>query len=70
MAKHVRILLIEDSEDDALLTIRYIEAAGYLVSWQQVQTREELLASLQERWDIIISDYVIPGFSGIEASGR
>ena len=67
MEKHIRILLIEDSEDDALLTIRHIEAAGYLVSWQQVQTHDELLASLRESWDIIISDYVIPGFSGIEA---
>ena len=69
MDRCVRLLLVEDSEDDALLTIRHIEAAGYLVTWRQVQTRAELMASLQEKWDVIISDYVIPGFSGIEAIG-
>ena len=64
----LKILLIEDSEDDALLLIREISRGGYSPEYRRVDNAEEMISALDsEVWDIVIADYYLPGFSGITA---
>lgn len=66
---HLNVLLIEDSEDDALLLLDELEADGYQVDYERVISKQGLLEALGRRrdWDIIISDHNLPGFSSTEA---
>jgi len=63
----LRVLFIEDSEDDAALQVRLLRQAGYDVTYARVQSADELRISLQKTWDMVISDYSMPHFSGTEA---
>lgn len=64
----LRCLLVEDSEDDALLLLRHLSASGYTVTSERVDTAANMRAALgRGPWDIIISDYNMPDFSGREA---
>ncbi len=68
MITSLRILIIEDSEADAILLLRHIRRAGYDIYSQRVDTPEAMQEALQQqKWDIIISDYSMPRFNGIEA---
>ena len=68
MAIPIKVLLIEDSEDDALLLLREFRRGGYEPMYVRVETREELEDALNtQTWDIIISDYSLPRFNGLEA---
>lgn len=60
----LRLLHIEDSEDDSLLLRRHLARAGYDLQCERVETLSALEQSLQRQaWDVIISDYVMPHFS-------
>jgi len=63
----LRVLFIEDSEDDATLQVRLLRQAGYDVAYACVQSAQELKAALKNPWDIVISDYSMLHFSGTEA---
>ena len=64
MAKILRIIIVEDSEDDAHFIKEEIEKAGYEVSVARVATADALQAALMEGdWDLILSDHSMPGFS-------
>ncbi|HEY5169466.1 MAG TPA: HD domain-containing phosphohydrolase [Thermoleophilia bacterium] len=64
----VRILFVEDSQDDVELQLRRLRDAGLAPHWGRVQTDEALRAALaDESWQVALVDYNIPGFSGIEA---
>ncbi len=64
----LRVLLIEDSEDDAALTLRQLKKGGYEPSHKRVDTPEAMRAALEARdWDIILSDFSMPEFSGSAA---
>ncbi|HTE46194.1 MAG TPA: PAS domain S-box protein, partial [Gemmatimonadaceae bacterium] len=64
----LRALIIEDSEDDALLLVRELRRSGYDLYFERVQTEEAVVAALdRERWDIVISDHHMPAFDGIDA---
>jgi signal transduction histidine kinase len=64
----LRVLMVEDSADDAELIICELERGGYRVSCERVETREDLLAKLSESsWDVVLSDYSMPQFSGPDA---
>jgi signal transduction histidine kinase len=68
MAKPLRVLIIEDSENDALLLLRELRRAGYDPVYERVYTAEGLLTALSKQpWEVIISDFVMPQFSGLEA---
>lgn len=70
MSKPLRVLFVEDLEDDALLLIRELRRGGYEPVFERVQTREEMQDALKGReWDIVISDYVMPRFNGLDALG-
>jgi diguanylate cyclase (GGDEF)-like protein len=64
----LRLLLVEDTEDDTQLLLRTLKAGGFLPDWQHVCTPDDLRAALAGGgWDIVISDYTMPDFSGLEA---
>jgi len=64
----LRVLLIEDSEDDAALLLRQLRKGGYEPSSKRVDTPKAMRAALELReWDIILSDYNMPEFSGSAA---
>ncbi|NOU47508.1 MAG: response regulator, partial [Bacteroidales bacterium] len=68
MKTALRILIVEDSEDDALLMLRQIKNGGYNIEYERVETEENLKIALNEKkWDIILADYKMPHLNGIEA---
>ncbi|HVC00486.1 MAG TPA: response regulator [Candidatus Dormibacteraeota bacterium] len=67
MATPLRVLLIEDSEADAELVVRLLRTGGYEVESRRVDSASGLTECLDAAWDIAISDYVMPGFSGLAA---
>ncbi len=61
-------LVVEDCPDDAALLVRALQRAGYGVTSQVVSSSDALRAALANpSWDIVISDYNMPGFTGMEA---
>jgi signal transduction histidine kinase len=64
----VRVLIVEDSEDDVLLLVWELKRGGYNLYYEAVDTRAGMEAALRTGpWDIVISDYSMPDFSGLEA---
>ncbi len=64
----LRVLMIEDSEDDALLLIRHLKKAGYNPVYERVETAAAMKKVLKEKeWDFILCDYKMPNFSGPSA---
>jgi signal transduction histidine kinase len=66
-ARPVRLLHLEDSEPDHALALAYAQRAGLVLDAVRVETRGEFEAALSADWDVILSDYNLPGFSGLEA---
>jgi len=69
MSKLLRVLIVEDSEDDAELLAIALEGGGYQVIHQRVDTRVDMETALSNSrpWDIVIADYSMPQFSAIAA---
>jgi len=68
MSTPLNILIIEDSEDDCLLVLRELRRGGYDPAYERVETPEAMRSALaNRRWEIIISDYILPKFSGLAA---
>src|SRR5437870_1206933 len=68
MSRPLRVLLVEDQEDDALLVLRALRAGGFRPESKRVETPEAMALALAEgSWDIVISDYAMPKFSGSDA---
>jgi PAS domain S-box-containing protein len=68
MSKPIRVLMVEDSEDDAQLILLELKRGGFEPNFERVDTPEAMKMALDRReWDIILADYVMPRFSGLEA---
>src|ERR1700751_3435321 len=64
----LRLLVVEDSQDDASILVRQLERAGFKTVFEQVASRRAMEKALSEQpWDLIISDHLLPGFSSVEA---
>ncbi len=64
----VNLLIVEDSDDDALLLLRQFHRAGLPVEHERVETAADLAAALRRRCpDVVISDYNLPAFDAREA---
>lgn len=60
----LQLLIVEDSEDDALLLLRELRRSNYELTFTRVDNSIDMLAALQEkRWDLVISDYSLPQFN-------
>ncbi|MDQ3333593.1 MAG: response regulator [Myxococcota bacterium] len=60
----LRLLVAEDSEDDYELLLRELRKGGYLVTSVRVANAQAFSAALEQSWDLIVSDWTMPGFSG------
>ncbi len=68
MSVSLRVLVVEDSEDDLLLLLRELRRGGYDVYSERVETPSTMQEALeQQSWDIVISDYTMPAFNALEA---
>ncbi|MEE8471219.1 MAG: ATP-binding protein [Dehalococcoidia bacterium] len=64
MSTELRVLLVEDSEDDAIFVLRELRRGGYDPISERVDTPEAMNAALdQQEWSLIVSDYAMPRFS-------
>jgi diguanylate cyclase (GGDEF)-like protein/PAS domain S-box-containing protein len=64
----LRALIIEDAPEDAQLVARELKKGGYAVQFQRVDSAAALKEALDDRpWDVVLCDYSMPGFSGLEA---
>jgi len=62
------VLIIEDVEDDALLAEEALRQGGYAVTTQRVDTAATLEVALDSQpWDLLLCDYTMPHFNGLEA---
>ena len=61
------MLIVEDSEDDALLVVRELKRGGYEPYWERVETPEAMKKVLAaSEWDAIVSDHRMPRFGPLE----
>jgi PAS domain S-box-containing protein len=68
MGKPLRVLIVEDSEDDALLEIRALKSGDYDPKYERVETAGAIRTALREKtWDVILCDYQMPKFNGLDA---
>jgi len=68
MSTALRVLIVEDSEEDAELVLRALRSGDFAPQHRRVETPEALSAALDEGgWEIIISDYHLPGFNAPDA---
>lgn len=67
-ARPLRVLLVEDSENDATLLELALQRTGFSTQCERVETGEGLAAALdRQEWDVVIADYVMPQFDGLSA---
>lgn len=66
--KPIRVLIVEDSEDDVLLLVRQLKKDGYRPIYNQVYAAEAMRKALENQtWDVILCDNSMPGFSAFDA---
>jgi two-component system cell cycle sensor histidine kinase/response regulator CckA len=64
----IRILLIEDDENDAFLVERRLRHDGLAFELERVDTADAMTAALhRQTWDVVLSDFTMPQFSGLKA---
>jgi two-component system cell cycle sensor histidine kinase/response regulator CckA len=64
----LRVLFVEDRDDDARLMLRELERSGYAVTSKRVDTENALRDTLgRETWDVVISDWSMPAFDALTA---
>lgn len=63
----VRLLHLEDSEADHALAMAQLRRAGLQVQVDRVDSREAFVDALSRPWDLILSDYNLPAFTGLQA---
>jgi PAS domain S-box-containing protein len=68
MSKEIFVLIVDDSDDDAVLMARALEKDGLPPHWKRVDTAASMEKALKGRsWDVILCDYSMPNFGGNEA---
>ena len=64
----LRVLVVEDSEDDATLLMHALQSGGYYLVWERVETEQTMAMALDTRsWDVVLADYDLPHFSALAA---
>ena len=66
--RELAVLMVEDSESDALLVLRALRRAGFALRHRRVEDGAGMRAALAgERWDVVLSDFNLPGFDARSA---
>ena len=65
--RRLRVLHLEDSVLDHELTYAQLRRGGLNVAMQRIDSEPEFLRALEQDWDVVLSDYNLPGFSGLVA---
>ena len=65
--KPLNVLILEDREADAELMLHELQAAGFNPTWQRVDTESDFRLHLDPSLDIILVDYNLPQFTGLQA---
>jgi signal transduction histidine kinase len=66
-ARPLRVLHLEDSQLDHELTLAHLARGGLRVQALRIDSESAFLAALEQDWDIVLSDFNLPGFSGLVA---
>lgn len=67
----LRTLLVEDSEDDAVLLLRHLRRGGFVLDVVHARVLEDVERALDEPvWDVVVSDYHLPGFTALDVLDR
>ncbi len=68
VGKHLRVLMVEDSDNDCALIIRNLKRGGFDVDYTRVETARDMEKALDESsWDLILCDYSLPSFNAPQA---
>ena len=68
MDQPLRVLVVEDSPEDAELMVLELRRAGFRVAPMRVASGEAMAGALAgHAWDLVLSDYRMPGFGGMDA---
>jgi PAS domain S-box-containing protein len=65
--QQLRLLVVEDSDDDYQILVRELAKAGYLPRSERVTSAAELTSALGRTWDLMVTDWMLPGFGGLQA---
>ena len=68
MPTPLKVLIAEDSPDDAELIVAQLRRDGFDPDWKRVEEEKDFLKELRELPDIVLSDYAMPHFSGLRAA--
>jgi len=63
----LKVLHLEDNEGDHALVVAHLMRGGIQADVHRVETESTLIEALAEDWDLILSDYNLPGYSGLAA---
>ena len=64
----IKVLVVEDSEDDLLLLIRELKKGGYYPEYDRIETADAMMKAVNDKaWDVILCDYKMPQFSAPSA---
>ena len=64
----MRLLVVEDSDDDYVILLRELRRGGYEIVSERVSSARDLEAALaSSSWDLVITDWLLPGFGGLQA---
>jgi diguanylate cyclase (GGDEF)-like protein len=64
----LRLLVVEDSDDDTTLLVRELRQGGFEPIWERVDTKAAMIAALDhDQWDLVVADFTMPKFSGTAA---
>lgn len=66
--KKLQVLILEDSESDALIAVGNLAVAGFVPDFKRVENEQELKRALKsQEWDVILADYNLPDYSALDA---
>ncbi|MEQ9409502.1 MAG: PAS domain-containing protein [Fuerstiella sp.] len=65
--RRLNVLIVEDRPTDAELLVRELRHSGFDVAWKRVATKTDYCLALEDTYDLVLADYSLPQFDGLEA---